>query len=63
MSGNGWPTSRRYARTMAEAFPDSRAEWSEGWCKPKGSRWANRLLTTAIGIALAVAMANWVDVA
>ncbi len=63
MSGNGWPTIRRFARTLDEAFPDSRAGWSEGWQKPAGSRWANRLLATAIGIALACALLNWVDVA
>ena len=31
----GWPTVRRHPRSLAEAFPGERAEWSEGW---QGSR-------------------------
>lgn len=31
----GWPTTRRYPRTLAEAFPQDRmAEWWEGHKRP-----------------------------
>lgn len=49
-----WPTTRRYSRTLAEAYPDERAAFSEGWQRPQGHRWANRLLAIAIGMTLAI---------
>ena len=61
MSGNGWPTIRRFARTLDEAFTDSRAGWSEGWARPHHNRWASRLLAVCIGVALAVVLVRWID--
>lgn len=56
-----WPTTRRHPRTMAEAFPDSRATWSEGWMRPSHTRWHGPLLAVAIAVALALVIVHWID--
>jgi len=48
-----YPTSRRYARTLAEAFPDERAHCIEHYRAPQWHRPAGVLLAVAIGVALA----------
>ena len=53
-----WPTPRRHPRTLADAFPDVRAGWSEGWHRPRSQRWASRLLAVAIGIILALVLVD-----
>lgn len=51
-----WPTTRRYPRTLAEAFPDERATWHDGWQRPVTHNWAGRALAIAIGISLALVL-------
>ncbi len=47
-----WPTTRRYARSLAEAFPDERACAIEHYRPPMG-RWAD--LARAVVCVLACA--------
>jgi hypothetical protein len=54
VNNTGWPTTRRHPRTLDEAFPDSRAQWCEGWQRPARNGWAGRLLAVLIGVLLAV---------
>lgn len=54
---SGWPTTRRHPRTLAEAYPDVRATWSEGWMRGRHDRHLSRLLAVAIGAALALVLA------
>jgi hypothetical protein len=53
-----YPTSRRYARTLAEAFPDERACAVERYRAPQWHRPAGVLLAVAIGVALAFVIAS-----
>lgn len=56
----GWPTVRRYPRTLAEAWPCERANAIEYY--PSAARWerpAGVLLAIVIGIALAAALIHW----
>ena len=50
----GWPTTRCYPRTMAEAFPDD-AENAQWWYPPE-QRWQDKVLF-AIGVFGWVALA------
>ena len=53
-----WPTTRRYARTLTEAFDDlERASWSEGWQRRHTLLVADVALAVAIGVALAFVLA------
>lgn len=54
----GWPTTRRYARTLAEAFPCERAAAIEHHRVSRSDRVLGVLLAVAIGVALAVLLAE-----
>lgn len=54
-----YPTSRRYARTLAEAFPDERAHCVEHYRAPRWHRPAGVLLAISIGVAGALALVAW----
>ena len=57
-----WPTTRRYARTLTEAFDDlERASWSEGWQRRHALLVADAALAVAIGVALALVIIHWID--
>ena len=52
-------TTKRYARTLAEAFPQDRAEWLE---KPRQSltdQVLGVILATIIGCSLAAVLVHW----
>ena len=51
-----WPTTRKYSRTMSEAFPDVRATWSEGWSR-EPYRIRGWMLAVFIGVSLALLVA------
>jgi hypothetical protein len=55
-----WPTTRKHPRSLAEAYPDIRATWHEGWQR-NHERWLGRLLAVAIGIVLALSVVHWID--
>jgi hypothetical protein len=40
----GWPTTRRFPRTMNEAFPDDAA--NAKWWYPPEQRWQDKLFMT-----------------
>lgn len=56
-----FPTTRRFPRSLSDAFPDSRAVATEG--NPHRvsltERISDVLLAVAIGVVLAVALAAW----
>ena len=54
-----YPTSRRYARTLAEAFPDVRACAVERYHAPRWHRPAGVLLAISIAVSLAVVLIAW----
>lgn len=50
---NGWPSTRRFARSLSEAFPDVRACAIEMPAGPtRRQRWLGALLAVAIGAGL-----------
>lgn len=53
-------TTRRHPRTLADAFPDVRATWHEGWQR-RSERMASVLLAIGIGVALALVLVSWID--
>lgn len=54
----GWPTSRTYPRTLAEAFPKD-VEVMEWWHPPEKKRgWGNAVMWTA-GIMMWIGLAYW----
>ncbi len=54
-------TTRRYPRTLAEAFPDERFFAIERHTRPMrtAERAAGWLLATALGSLLAIALVSW----
>lgn len=48
------PTTRRYSRTLAEAFADERASAVEPWIKESASDSARRLIPAIFGYAIAL---------
>lgn len=56
----GTPTTRRFARTLAEAWPGEHANPIEHYrAAPRWERIAGVLLAIAIGVALAAALVAW----
>lgn len=56
-----WPTTRKYPRTLQEAFPHAR-EWAypvEATRLPWYVRWQGPILAGSIGVALAAALVYW----
>jgi len=56
-----WPTTRKYPRSLADAFPSERASWSEGWQRRHTLLVADVALAVAIGVALALVIVHWID--
>jgi len=56
-----WPTTRKHPRSLADAFPDERASWSEGWQRRHTLLVADVALAVAIGVALALVIVHWID--
>lgn len=56
-----WPTTRKHPRSLADAFPDERASWSEGWQRRRALLAADAALAVAIGVALALVIIHWID--
>lgn len=56
----GTPTTRRFARSLAEAWPREHADAIEHYrAAPRWERIAGVLLAVAIGVALAAALITW----
>lgn len=55
-----FPTTRCHPRSLAEAFPDVRAGWHEGWQRP-AARALGPALAVAIAIGLALVLVAWID--
>jgi hypothetical protein len=51
---HGYPTVRRYSRSLSEAFPDVRAQSVEPWQKDSASQSARQLIPQVLGFALAL---------
>jgi hypothetical protein len=53
------PTTRRYPRTLVEAFPQDGWAWLEVYRRPLAERIADALLAIVIGVAMAAALVHW----
>jgi hypothetical protein len=56
---NGWPTTRRFARSLAEAFPCERACAIEVHRVSNVHRLAGVLLAIFIGVSVALLLAHY----